>query len=112
MLLISKILMLRKVYHRKDTCTRAYPGSEIVVANTLAEWKKLEPKEINFSQGFNQKVVSTSCFVFNSLPSRGDFCCLLITFANSLEPDQADARQNVGHDLGLNCLTPGYILYY
>ena len=37
------------------------------------------------------------------------FCplCLLTTvcnFANSLDPDQA--RQNVGPDLGPNCLTP------
>ena len=56
---------------------RAYPGSESVVANTLAKWKKLEPNEINFSQGFSQKVVSISCFVFNSLPARADFCCLL-----------------------------------
>ena len=69
--------------------SRAYPGSELVVANTLAKWKKLEPNDINLSQGFSQKVVSTSCFVFNSLPARGDFCCLLITFANSLDPDQA-----------------------
>ena len=38
--------------------------------------KKLEPNEINFSQGFRQKVVSTSCFVFISLPARGD---LLLT---------------------------------
>ena len=45
---------------------RAYSGSEFVVANTLAKWKKLEPIEIKFSQGFSQKVVSTSCFVFNS----------------------------------------------
>ena len=36
--------------------------------NTLAEWKKLESNEIIFSQGFTQKV-STSCFVFNSLPA-------------------------------------------
>ena len=40
----------------------------IVVANTLAKSKKLEPNEINLSQGFSQKV----CFVFNSLPARGD----------------------------------------
>ena len=33
----------------------------------------------------------------NSLPSSGDFCHLLITFANSLDPDQA--RQNVRPDL-------------
>ena len=41
--------------------------------------------------------------VFNSLPTSGNFCCLLITFANSLNPDQA--RQNVGPDLDPNCLT-------
>ena len=33
----------------------------------------------------------------------GDFCRLLITFANSLDPNQA--RQNVGPDLDPNCLT-------
>ena len=33
-----------------------------------------------------------------------DFCCLLITFANSLDSDQA--QQNVGPDLHPNCLTP------
>ena len=33
----------------------------------------------------------------------GNFCRLLITFANSLERDQE--RQNVGHDLDPNCLT-------
>ena len=81
---------------------RAYPGSEFVVANTLAKWKKLEPNEFNFSQ----KIVSTSCFVFNFLPTSDDICCLLITFANSLDPDQA--QQNVGPDLDPNCLTPGW----
>ena len=34
----------------------------------------------------------------------GLFCGLLITFANSLDPDQAS--QNVGPDLDPNCLTP------
>ena len=34
---------------------RAYPGSEFVVANTLAKWKKLEPNEINFNQGLAKK---------------------------------------------------------
>ena len=42
---------------------RAYPGSEFVV-----DMEKLEPNEINFSQGFSQKV-STNCFIFNSLPA-------------------------------------------
>ena len=69
--------------------TRAYPGTEFVVANTLAKWKKLEPNEIVFSQGFSQNVASKSCSVFNFLPTSGDFCHLLITFANSLDLDQA-----------------------
>ena len=76
------------------------------VASTLAKWKKLESNEIYFSQGFSQEVVSISCFVFNSMPTRGDFCCLLITFTNSLDPDHA--RQNVWPDLDPNCLTPGW----
>ena len=95
--------MVKNKPRNVDMPLRAYPGSEFVVANTSAKWKKLEPNEINFSQGFSQKVVS-SCFVFNSLPARGDICCLLITFANSLDPDQA--RQNLGPDLDPNCLTP------
>ena len=89
---------------KNENWYRAYPGSEFVVANTLAKWKKLEPSDINFSQGFSQKIVSTSCFVFNFLPARGNFCSLLIAFANSLDPDQV--RQNVGPDLDPNCLTP------
>ena len=84
--------------------SKAYPGSECVVPNSLAKWKKLEPNEIDFSQGFSQKVVSRSCSVFKSLPASGSFRHLLITFANSLDPDQA--RQNVGPDLDPNCLTP------
>ena len=60
------------------------------------------PNEIDFSQ----KVLSTKCSVFNSLPANSDFCHLLITFANSLEPDQA--QHNVGPDLDPNCLTPGW----
>ena len=47
---------------------------------------------------------STSCSVLNSLLASSDFWHLLITFANSLNPDQA--RQNVGPDLDPNCLTP------
>ena len=40
---------------------------------------------------------------FNSFPASVNFCRLLITLANSLEPDRA--RQNVGPDLDPNCLT-------
>ena len=49
----------------------------------------MEPNEIDFSHGFSQKVASLSCSVFNSLPASGNFCNLLITFANSLDQDQA-----------------------
>ena len=40
---------------------------------------------------------------FNSFLANGDFCRLLLTFANSLDPDQD--RRNVGPDLDLNSLT-------
>ena len=40
---------------------------------------------------------------FNSLSARGNFCCLQIIFANSLDPDQA--QQSVGPDLEPNRLT-------
>ena len=72
---------------------RAYPGSEFIVADTLAKWKKFEPNEIDFSQDFSQKGVSRNCSAFNSLPASGNFCHLLITFANSLDQDQV--QQNV-----------------
>ena len=54
--------------------------------------------------GLSQKVESTSCFVFNSLPARVYVCCLLITFANSLDPDQA--QHFVAPDLYPNFLHP------
>ena len=94
---------VRFSFLKKYCNLRAYPGSEFVVANTLAKWKKLEPNEIGFSQGFSQKEVLRS-FVFNFLYASGDVCHLLITFANSLDPDQA--QQNVRPDLDPNCLTP------
>ena len=39
----------------------------------------------------------------NSLPASGKLCHLLITLANSLDPDQA--QQNVGPDLDPSRLT-------
>ena len=47
--------------------------------------------------------VSRLNWIINSFPASGDFCCLLVTFANSLNPDQAG--KNVGPDLDPNCLT-------
>ena len=40
---------------------------------------------------------------FSFLSGRGEFCRLLIIFANSLDPDQD--RQNVGPDVYPNSLT-------
>ena len=42
-------------------------------------------------------------FKFNSFAAGDHFRPLLMTFANSLKPDQA--QQNVGPDLDPNCLT-------
>ena len=39
----------------------------------------------------------------NSLPPSGDFCCLLITFANRFDPVQA--WEKCWPDLDPNCLT-------
>ena len=41
--------------------------------------------------------------VLHSFLASDNFCCLVITFANSLDPDQD--RQNVGPDLDQNSLT-------
>ena len=51
-----------------EAICRAYPGSEFVVANTLAKWKKLEPNELDFSQDFSQKVVSIICLYLTLCP--------------------------------------------
>ena len=42
-------------------------------------------------------------FTNNSFSASGEFCCLLMIFSNSLDPDQS--RQNVGPDLDPNYLT-------
>ena len=92
---IKKTKRYGRTHARTDNVKTVYPPPQTKFAGGI----------VNFSQGFSQKVVSTSCFVFKSLPTRGDFCCLLITFANGLDQDQA--RQNVRPNLDLNCLTPG-----
>ena len=48
-------------------------------------------------------IVWSPILTLNSFPTSGYFCHLLITFANSLDPDQA--QQHVGPDLDPNCLT-------
>ena len=51
---------------------------------------------------FNYMVSLQHLTVWLLVTTNDDFCHLLITFANSLESDQA--RQNVGPDLDPNCL--------
>ena len=46
---------------------------------------------------------------FSSFLASGDFCHLLITFANSLQPDQD--LQNVVPDLDQNCLIDTLIVF-
>ena len=53
------------------------------------------------SAEFAQRVVKVT--LISSLPTSGDFCHLLITFANSLDPDQAG--KNDWPDLDPNYLT-------
>ena len=52
-----------------------------------------------FIENKNEKKIS----IINSLPASGNVCNLLMTFANSLDPDQD--RKDVGPDLDPNCLT-------
>ena len=52
----------------------------------------------------NSPSLYTNLNIFvNSFHAKGNFCHLLITFANSLDPDQE--WQKVGPDLDSNCLT-------
>ena len=44
--------------------------------------------------------IAITVIYLNSLPASGDFCQLLISFANSLDPDPA--QQNVRPDLDTN----------
>ena len=60
---------------------RAYP-------NTSAKWKMLEPNELTLAMVLARKKYQKIVLYFPLVAN-----CLLITFANSLDPDQA--RQNV-----------------
>ena len=46
--------------------------------------------------------IAITVIYLNSLPANGDFCQLMISFANSLDPDPA--RQNVRPDLDTNLI--------
>ena len=78
-----------------------------MVASDLGQHCLLRPvcqpqmwKAVEYSSVILNCVNGGSLYLF---PLCGDFDPLLITFANSLDPDEA--RQNVGPDLDPNCLT-------
>ena len=52
---------------------------------------------------FTEKLSWPIGTLFNSFLASSDFCQLLVTFANRLDPDQD--QQNVDPDLDRNCLT-------
>ena len=52
-------------------------------------------------QCLNDKLTKQNILI-DSVPASGEFCHLLMIFANILDPDQAG--QNVGPDLDPNCL--------
>ena len=54
------------------------------------------------SQNLLSAAVVIGALRVNSVSASDNFCHLLISFANSLDADQA--RQNVWPDLGPNCL--------
>ena len=68
----------------------------------------LHKQSLDEDEDWDQNVMSSPAgyvsMSANSSFASGDFCRLLITFADSLDPDQ----QNVGPDLDPNCLTIKY----
>ena len=88
-----------------DQITKQKNSDESLISDI---WYKKYPCEISkicCSAFVKKKNKGQTYFVqcFNSFTASGHFCHLLITFANSLDTDQA--RQNVGPDLNPNCLT-------
>ena len=61
----------------------------------------MRPAHHNMKSADMKPIKNINTSAYNSFPAIGDFCRLLITFANSLDPDQAIF---VGPDLDPNCL--------
>ena len=79
------------------------PFSDVMAQIKIFRWQdawKSEKKKKMKSKCLERMDISLA---LNSLATNGDFCRLLITFANSLDTDQA--RQSVGPNLDPNCLT-------
>ena len=66
--------------------SRAYPGSEFVVANTLAKCKKLEPMKLTLAKVLARNKYEEVVLYLTLFPTSGEFCHMLIPFANSLDP--------------------------
>ena len=74
-----------------------------VLKRTVSLRLRLSTQNICFGGEIRKIIFSLGPLVFNSFLASGDFCCLLITFASSLDPDQD--QQIVGPDLDPNFLT-------
>ena len=87
--------MIKKLYETREL--------ERINANSTPEYMgTLKKLDFKTSQEQTTYKLKFSERYFNSFLASDDFCPLLITFANSLDPDQD--RQNVGPDLDLNSL--------
>ena len=88
-------------------------GSKLAKEHTMNNHTDFVCFELRFNSPVNNISVMLSCLQktenkiqqnsVNSFPACAKFCRLLITFANSLDPDQA--WHNVRPDLDPNCLT-------
>ena len=67
------------------------------------EFGKFSVSLVTFNSIISRCGQNLTLYQFNSYLASGDFCRLLITFANSLDPDQD--RQKVSPDLDPNSLT-------
>ena len=105
-----------RVKHTTTEPLRSYPNPIVTMLHlalnryqidfhAYAVYKKnyQQINESNLIYSTDEESIVCKACLFISFLDNGDFCRLLITFENSLEPDQA--RHNVGSDLDPNCLT-------
>ena len=85
---------------RKGTCV--YYIIIILLFRSPWVWPSLVSSADNLCKQFGPRSGQAFSFL-NSFLASGNFCRLLITFENSLDPDQA--QQNVRPDLDPSCLT-------
>ena len=76
------------------------------VTDVVQKGQSVKVKVLSYTgnkMSLSMKVGMLLNLIINYFLASSDFCHLLKTYANSLDPDQD--RQNVGPDLDSNCLT-------